>query len=175
MTEPEFSRTVRIDSLGSVPRHMSIVAGEAERAALARRFGFVALGKLDAEVALVRTGDSVKAEGRISAVVTQSCVATGVPIEEAIGTPFEVEFRPHPVASSPDEELELEDGELDVIFHDGAIVDVGEAVAETLPLSVEPYPRAPDADRALSEAGIKREEEAGPFAALASLRDKLAP
>ena len=59
------------------------------------------------------------------------------------------------------------------VFYDGAAIDVGEAVAETLSLSLDPYPRAPGAEEALEAAGVKSEEEAGPFAALAGLRDKL--
>ena len=43
-------------------------------------------------------------------------------------------------------------------------IDVGEAVAETLSLSLDPYPRAPGAEEALKAAGVKSEEEAGPFA-----------
>ena len=82
-------------------------------------------------------------------------------------------FRPQPEAGSADEEVELGEDELDVVFYDGAAVDVGEAVAETLSLSLDPYPRAPGAEEALKAAGVKSEEEAGPFAALAGLRDKL--
>ena len=75
--------------------------------------------------------------------------------------------------AAPEEEVELSESEMDVVFHDGAAIDVGEAVAETLSLGLDPYPRAPGADEALKAAGVKSEEEAGPFAALAGLRDKL--
>jgi hypothetical protein len=66
---------------------------------------------------------------------------------------------------------------MDVVFYDQAAIDVGEAVAETLALSLDPWPRSPDAEAILREAGVKREgeEEKGPFAALASLKDKLKP
>jgi hypothetical protein len=62
---------------------------------------------------------------------------------------------------------------MDVVFYDLAAIDVGEAVAETLLLSLDPYPRAPGAEAALRAAGVKGEEEAGAFGALAGLRDKL--
>ena len=69
------------------------------------------------------------------------------------------------------------EGELDVVFYAGGSVDVGEAVAETLSLALDPYPRAPEADAALSEAGVKSEAQAkaesSPFAGLAGLKDKL--
>ena len=52
--------------------------------------------------------------------------------------------------------------------------DLG-AVAETLALSLDPFPRAPDADAVLRAAGVLSEDEAvtGPFAALKGLKDKL--
>ncbi len=61
-----------------------------------------------------------------------------------------------------------------MVFYDRAEIDVGEAVAETLALNLDPWPRAPDAEAALRAAGVKREgeEERGPFAALAGLKDK---
>lgn len=180
MTEkPEFSRPVRIDTLGGQPRSLGIGADEAERAALADRFGLAGIERLSAEAALTRSGERVVAEGSLSALVTQSCVATGEPVEETVDEEFRIEFRPSPQGGTADEEIELSEGELDVVFYDGAAVDLGEAVAETLSLSLDPYPRAPTAESALKEAGVKSEEEArtesSPFAALASLKEKLKP
>jgi len=172
VSAPEFSRPLRIDTLGTAPRRIEIVADEAERAALARRFGFVAIDRLEAEAAVAIRNETVTAQGALRAAVTQSCVATGEPVEEVVETPFAVEFRPHPHAG-PEEEIELQGGELDVVFYDGAAVDIGEAAAETLSLSVTPYPRAPGAEEHLREAGVKSEAEAGPFSALAGLKDKL--
>ena len=175
MTAPEFSRPVRIDTLGEAPRTLSIEADEAERAALARRFGFLTLDRLAADIALSRKNEWVSARGTLRAALTQSCVATGEPVPEEVEEAFEVEFRPHPRPGDADEEVELGGKELDVAFYDGAMVDVGEAVAETLSLAVEPYPRAPGSDEALRAAGVKDEQEAGPFSALAALKDKLRP
>lgn len=174
---PEFSRPWRVDTLGSAPREVAIEAGEAERAAVAKRFGLVAIGRLEAEAALSREGEVVTAAGTLRAAVTQSCVATGEPVEAQVEAPFRIEFRPPPQGGSPDEEIELGEAELDVVFYDGALVDLGEAVAETLSLSLDPWPRAPDAEAALREAGVKDEEQAAressPFAALQGLKDKL--
>jgi uncharacterized metal-binding protein YceD (DUF177 family) len=170
---PEFSRPVRIDTLGEGPRSMTIEADAGERAALARRFGLVEIARLAAEAALVRRGEEVIATGRVAAAVTQSCVASGEPVEAVVDEPFELMFRPAPPAERTDDEVELSDTELDLVFYDGAAIDLGEAAAETLFLSLDPYPRAPDAQEALKAAGVKSEEEAGPFGALAELRDKL--
>ena len=173
MSAPEFSRPVPVDTLGPGPRSLAIEATAEECAALARRFGLVEIARLSAEALLARKGDEVGAWGRFEAAVTQSCVATGEPVEAVVDEAFDLVFRPTPAPGRPDEEVELGESELDVIFYDGAAVDLGEAVAETMSLSLDPYPRAPGADAALKAAGVKSEEEAGPFGALASLRDKL--
>ena len=173
MTEPEFSRTVRIDTLGEAPRALSIEASEGERAALARRFGLVAIERLAAEVSVARAKLDVTAAGTLSAAVVQSCVVTDEPVPAAIDEPFEILFRPHREAAHPDEEVELGETEMDVTFYDGALVDLGEAVAQTLALALNPYPRAPTAAEALKDAGVQDESEAGPFGALAALKDKL--
>jgi uncharacterized metal-binding protein YceD (DUF177 family) len=173
MTAPEFSRVVRVDTIGEQPWPMAVVAEEKERAALARRFGLLGLAKLEATLTLSRRGDEVAVHGRLSAAVTQACVATAEPVAVEVEAPFDILFRPRPDPAAAEEEVELTESEMDVVFHAGADIDVGEAVAETLALALDPFPRAPDADEALKAAGVKSEEEAGPFGALAGLRDKL--
>lgn len=172
MIPPEFSRPVRIDTLGPAPRPMSIEADAAERAALAARFDLVAIDSLEAEAALSLSGETATATGTLRAKVTQSCIATNRPVEAEVEEHFRILFRPEP-ATGADEEIELSEAECDVVFYSGAAIDIGEAIAETLSLSLEPYPRSPDADAALREAGVGSEAEAGPFGALAGLRDKL--
>lgn len=177
MTGPEFSRPVRIDTLGEQPRAMAVAAEPDERAKLAARFGLLALDRLEAELSLIRSGDTIDISGTLRAEVVQACVASGAPVPAALIVPFDIAFRPHPEDGRPDEEVELSESEMDVAFYDGAEIDVGEAVAETLSLNLDPWPRAPEAEAILRAAGVKREgeEEKGPFAALAGLKDKLRP
>ena len=59
------------------------------------------------------------------------------------------------------------------MFHDGAAIDLGSAVSDTLALALDPYPRSAAAEAALREAGVLSEEEAGPFAVLAKLKKGL--
>jgi uncharacterized metal-binding protein YceD (DUF177 family) len=173
---PEFSRPVRIDTLGDAPRSLSVEADEAERAALAERFGLLSIEALTAEAGLARSGDSVLAAGSLRARVTQSCVATGEPVKAKVEESFRIEFRPPPPGLGPEVEIELSESELDVTFYEGGAVDLGEAVAETLSLNLDPYARCPAAEQALREAGVKSEEEAraesSPFAALKGLAGK---
>ncbi len=171
MSDPEFSRLIRVETIGEDQTPLSLVAGDAEREALARRFGLIAIHRLEAEMRLSQSAGEIAASGKVVAKIVQACVATAEPIEQAIEAPFDLRFRPHPDPS--DEEIELSETELDVIFHDGGTIDVGEAVAETLALAIDPYPRIEGAEAVLKAAGVKSEEEAGPFGALAGLRDKL--
>jgi uncharacterized metal-binding protein YceD (DUF177 family) len=173
----EFSRPFRLETLSSEPVRAEIEATAAEREALAGRFGLVGLDRLTAEAELRRSGEAVTAAGRLRARVTQSCVASGEPVGADLAEDFRVDFRPAPPDVRPDEEIELGEGELDVIFYEGGAVDLGEAVAQSLLLGLDPYPRSPAAEAALREAGVKSEEEArleaSPFAALAALKGKL--
>lgn len=178
MTAPEFSRPVRIDTLGSQPREMEVAAEPAERAALAHRFGLLALDRLEAEVAVSRREEEIAVDGTLRATVSQACVASGVPVPATLIVPFDIRFRPHPAAGRADEEVELGESELDVVFYEGGEIDVGETVAETLSLNLDPYPRAPEADAILRAAGVQREgeeEKENPFAALAALKGKPGP
>ncbi len=75
---------MRVDTLGTFPRALSIGANEEERAALARRFGLIGIEQLSAEAALTRSGDEIRAVGTLFAAVTQSCVATDLPVPQTV-------------------------------------------------------------------------------------------
>ncbi len=73
---------------------------------------------------------------------------------------------------APDEEIELTAGDLDVIDFDGDTVDMGEAIAQSVGLTIDPFARGPNADRVRQEAGIVDENAPnGPLAeVLAALK-----
>lgn len=170
---PEFSYPVRIDLLGEVPRNFTLAADEAERTALARRFGLVSIERIESNVDCVRNGDRINASGRLRAAVTQSCVATGDRLETVVDEPFEIQFAPAEVIDANLDEVELSEHDCDVVAYAGGSIDLGEAAAETLYLALDPFPRGPDADTALKEAGVVGEDDARPFSALSNLRDTL--
>jgi uncharacterized metal-binding protein YceD (DUF177 family) len=152
-------------------QRLEIAADESERAVIARRLDLLGLERFEANVSLARSGEEVRATGRIHARVTQACVATGEPVVGEVDEEVQLLFQPEPVGE-PDEEIELSGEDLDVIFHDGREIDLGGALADELSLALDPYPRSPNADDALREAGVLSEEQAGPFAALAALKGK---
>ena len=82
-----------------------------------------------------------------------------------------VRFLPEPAEAGDESELDADD--CDTVFYTGGAIDLGEAAAETLLLSLDPFPRGPNAAASLKDAGVISEEEAGPFGGLAALRDKL--
>lgn len=168
MTAPEFARPIRIDTLGEGARSIAIEADEGERAALALRFGLIAIDALSAQATLRRDGDIVHAEGRVTAAVTQACVASGAPVHATVDEPFALRFAPE--GEDPGEEIELAIEDVDTIDYAGGAVDLGEAVAETMALCLDPFPRAAEADAVLKEAGVLSEDEAAeaasPFAVL---------
>lgn len=173
----EFSRLYRVDALSEEPRAISVEADPAELGALAKRFSLPAVDRLRSQASLVRRGDAVQASGRLEAEVVQSCVASGEPVPSRVDEAFAIEFRPEPDEPRGDDEVELSESELDVVFYKGGSIDFGDAVAETLALSLDPFPRSPAAEAALREAGVRSEEDAraasNPFGALAALKDKL--
>lgn len=173
MTDPEFSRPHRLDQIGAGESDVQITADEGERAALSTRFGLKAIEKLEAVYHLRRDAQGVVARGHLSARLTQACVVTGDPLPARVEQDFAIRFVPEP-ATTGEDEVELTEDECDTVFYAGGTIDLGEAAAETMALELDPYPRSPRAAEVLREAGVKREEEAGPIKALAGLKDLLA-
>lgn len=169
MMRDGFCHRLTLDSIRDGER-IHVVADEEEREAIAGRFRLASLERFDAHVTLDRDGHRIRAHGRIRAALQQSCVATGEPVAEHVDEPFEIVFLPESRPDRPDDEIELGAEDCDVVFHDGGAIDLGAALADSLALSVNPYPRSAGADAALREAGVLSEEQAGPFAALAKLK-----
>lgn len=165
----DFTHRLPLDRIRDGER-IDIVADEAERRAVGERLGLARIDRLEAHAALTLDGQTIRATGRLQAALEQSCVVSGEPIAAHVDEPFELLFRPEPAVAQAGEEIELGAEECDVIFHDGAAIDLGTAIADTLALSLDPYPRSAGAEAALREAGIMTEEEASPFAALAQLK-----
>ena len=163
-----FAHHLRLDQIRDGER-LDLVADEVERQAIARRLRLDTLGRFEAHATFSRTGEVIRADGRLVAALDQSCVVTGEPVAAHVDEPFEIMFMPEPLIG-PDEEIELGETDCDVVFHDGAVIDLGTALADTLALCIDPYPRSAAADAALKEAGVLTEEQASPFAALAALK-----
>ena len=168
----DFDCRLQLDQIRDGDR-VDLVANEKNCTDIADRLGLLSLDRLEAHAVLSRDGQRVDAKGRLKASLGQACVATGEPVPAHMDEPFELRFIPEPRGGGADEEIELGQDDLDTIFHDGSAIDLGGAIADTLALSLDPYPRSAGAEAALKEAGVLTEEEASPFAALAALKNKL--
>ncbi|MCH2486861.1 MAG: DUF177 domain-containing protein [Erythrobacter sp.] len=169
---PEMSRIVKIDRLPDAP--LTIEASEDERRKLAGRFGLPAFHTLVAEIALQPDGDEIAANGTLSAEFDQACAVSGEPFANRIVEPVALRFVPAyshaDAASDPEEEIELSEEELDEVPYEGQSFDIGEAIAQSFGLAIDPYARGPEAEAAREDAGLDDPETGGAFAALAALK-----
>ena len=166
--EPEFSRSIDVAHLGESGEILTVEANAGERAALARRFGLLALDRLTAELAIAALErGAVRVTGRLQADVTQACALSLEPVPAQIDERFAALFGgPAPVAGIVDIELAEEDPPEPI---ENGRIDIGELVAQHLALALDPYPRAPGAR--LSAAGTEGLGNGGthPFKALSEL------
>ncbi|MEQ8412363.1 MAG: YceD family protein [Erythrobacter sp.] len=172
---PEMSRLLKARPLPADP--VVIEADAAEREALAHRFGLGGIDSLRAEVTLDQKAQAIRACGVLHAAVQQVCAISNENFPVTISEPFDLRFVPETVRPEPaDEEealeIELERDDLDEIEYAGEIFDLGEAVAQTLGLAIDPYAEGPGAETARQAAGLADEDAPrGPLAeALSALK-----
>lgn len=168
MSALEFSRPLDVRQIEG--RTVRLEADANERAALARRFDLVSVDSLNAELLLSRDDETVNARGRLIARIVQSCAVSAEDLPVDIDEAMAFRFVPETNAHKPDEEIELEADALDEIEYTGTTIDLGEAVAQSLALAIDPFATGPQADEARRKAGMLDEAESGPFAALAALK-----
>lgn len=174
MSGGEWRVVVQLAKLSPRPQDYPLVASDAVRAALAERFGLVAIDRLEGRLAVVRDGAGARASGQLVADVVQSCVVSGEPVPAHVEDRLELRFEP--LADGADE-IELEADALDVMPVEGEAIDLGEALAQALAVALDPYPRAAPEVLATARRLLLSEEEAAaqeaaakaaanPFAAL---------
>ena len=166
----------------SIVRNLSdIIAGKEEhatadaeqRAALAKRFDLPAIESLEASYVLDQQSGKILLGGTLTADVVQSCAVSGQDVPVTLKEPFNIAFVHSDDIKASDDEVELSEDDCDVMEYSEQQIDLGEAFAQTLFLALDPYPRADNADEFARQKGLQSEEEAGPFGALAGLKDKL--
>jgi uncharacterized metal-binding protein YceD (DUF177 family) len=171
----EFSRVYRVDDLPPGGSTVTLTADDAECAALARRFGLLALRGLTVRARISPrpvargVGRSVRIEGEFEAEVEQECVVTLEPVSNRVADRFALVFADQVEPAEPDLSMEAEADEEAEPLVDGSF-DLGEAAAELVALAIDPYPRAPNAVfEAPAELAEQRES---PFAVLRRLSAK---
>lgn len=174
MSASELSRPIKPRALPAGT--MTIEADEAERAALASRFGITAIHSLTAEVEFGEKDGAVLAEGKLAATLEQPCAVTREDFTYEVSETFSLRFVPEGRMGEYEEdaEFELTEDDLDEIEYEGDSFDLGEAIAQELALAIDPYREGPSAEEAREKAGIESDENrkpSGPLAdALAALK-----
>jgi len=167
MSATEFPRP--FDRRGITAEPVRLAATEAERAALAERFEILAVKRLEAVLDLRAEGETIHVTGRLEADLVQSCAVSGEDLPVSVAEDLTLRFVPaRPIEA---EEIELEAEELDEIPYEGTSLDLGEALAQTLGLAIDPYLTGPEADKVRRDKGLLGEAPRGPLAeALAKLQ-----
>lgn len=168
MTAPEFSRLFDVRQLEG--KAIRLQADATERKALATRFSLVRIDALEAELELHRQDRAVEANGRLRAEIVQSCAVSAEDLPVSVDEPLFFRFVPASTDHRPDEELEIDADDCDEIEYTGTQIDVGEAVAQSLALAIDPFLTGPEAEAARQAAGIGTPEDQSPFAALKGLK-----
>src|SRR5690606_36396759 len=143
MSGPELHRPIDIRGIKAEP--VGIEADAAEREALARRFDIVSIERLEATVSLEVDGAEVAATGTLEADGVRSCAVSGDDFPVTLREPPALRFVPE--APGEEEEIELQEEDLDEIPYNGTTIDLGEAIAQSLALAIDPYATGPEADR----------------------------
>lgn len=148
---------------------LTVEASEAECAALAQRFNVTAIHALKAKVDFDEKDDAVLVDGTLTATIEQPCAVTRDSLTYKASEPFSLRFLPagRMPEYEEDAEFELSEEDLDEIEYEGESFDLGEAIAQTLGLAIDPYREGPGADAVREEVGIETDEEARPTGPLA--------
>jgi uncharacterized protein len=130
----EFSRPLQVDRVPALGSHERIAADEKECVALAKRLGLPKIHSLGGLLKAVPwRGGGLKITGTLKAEVDQVSVISLETFKSALEYSVERYFLP-PRGGNP-----ADDNDVDIIEH--GIVDLGEILAETMALELDPYPR----------------------------------
>jgi uncharacterized metal-binding protein YceD (DUF177 family) len=176
----EFSRIFTLEQFSHAPLEIALMATVEECAGLAARFAVVAVkamrGKAVLEYQSEHSSAHPYARGELEAEIVQACVRTGQEFTSNIKEDFTIRFTDAEQAGVITEaEIELDWEAVDEFFYSKGALDIGEAVAQTLGLAINPYACAPESGQAIKAWGVSLEapeEEAkpkNPFEALKKL------
>lgn len=145
------------------------------RAALKTEMELIDLRKLRMEVHISPVPGGFTLTGHLGATVIQPCVVTLEPVTTRIEAPLVRSFLENLPEPDADDMEMPEDDSLEPL---GAVIDLGDVMAEALALNLPDYPRADGA--ALDASALDADEgpdeappEQKPFSGLQDLRNKL--
>lgn len=170
MSAPEYTHMIDLRQINDLP--LVLEPDETARRRLAGRFGISAIDTMRAELRLTSDGAKVEAKGHLSANIVQMCAISGEDFPVRISEPVALRFVPPLQGYQPDEEIEITADDCDEIEYEGSTFDLGEAVAQTLALAIDPFAEGPHAEKARAEHKLGGDIETGAFSALSVLKNK---
>lgn len=166
IAEGEFPRLFDVRQCEGKQVHLT--ANEAERAALAKRCDIVRVDRLEADLVLTRHDRDVAVAGTMRADIVQPCAVSAEDLPVTIEEEIALRFVPAVPRDVAEEEIELDAEDLDEIEYEGTQIDVGEAVAQSLALAIDPFLTGPQADEARQR--LTEQDKGSAFAALKDLK-----
>lgn len=182
MPDQPLRRRIQVADVPPTGKHVKLEPSEAERRALAKYLGIVAVDALSCNFEVHHWGrDGLVVHGRLDADVVQTCIVSLEPVPEHVSDDFEVRFTAHETPATGRTGKAAEDDEdegvpVDIdapdVLDDGG-VDLGVIATEYLALGLNPYPRKDGA--AFSDHVEEAQGENRPFAGLDKLVSKDKP
>jgi hypothetical protein len=167
--DPPWAVPLTVADIADEGQHIELEADAAARERIAPLAGLRCLDRLSASFDLMRSGESVKVSGQVTARVGQTCVVSLEPMENDITETVDLIFSP---AASEKEAPATRMGHADEKEpHEplvGGVIDLGKLATEFLVLAVDPYPRRPGAEFHAPQPDS--DPQSHPFAALGALK-----
>lgn len=180
MTDKTLNYCLPSNEIGAETIAVSIVATDKQRKELAERFGIIDIESLKShvEISYSNSHKAYVVRGHVSSDVVQPCVVSLDPVHEKVDCDFEVLVVSEEQANTWDRDEKYLDEtfpDYDTMMDD--TVAVGEIVAQTVSIHLNPFPRGEgvvlrsDKDfLSVNEGEIKRDN---PFAKLTDLKSRL--
>lgn len=176
----DLSLTVPAADVSTDIREYNIKATDAQMNELVNRFKIISLSQLNAMVQLsaLKEHDGFLVKGHISAKLEQQCIVSLKPVSEDIDEPFELMLVAPDVAEKFDEdEVYLDPEAPDYDAFEGGKIEIGEIIAQTVSVMMDPYPRRGDAQledvaNKVVTVNEELEKKPNPFAVLSKLNDE---
>ena len=174
MTDNEFSREIKADTIDRKGFSKTIEANEAERNALIKRFDLHDLTSLSANIDISISNNVYHVTGMLRAHLYQTSVISGNPvakeIEQTIDTYLTNDSKIVPFDALKDDEYEIRDEKDDPDKIIDGVIDMGEITTQFLGLALDDYPRGDNEDS--GDYIEKKDSKDNPFAALKDINVK---
>jgi len=148
------------------PFRLAIQADDEARAALAQRFEWVRIDRLEANITLTRlSNEACHMTGQITADIVMSCVISDAEVPQSLMIEVDERFA---VMDGADDEAVIDPMSVQTEPMINRSIPVGETVAQLILLEAPDWPRADDVP--LVDIVVKSKDDLGPFGKLADLK-----